>query len=703
MWSSGKRASFIVVACTAAAVAARQAPSELPRFRVAVDIVSIDAVVTDRTGEVVRGLTAADFEVFQDGKRQKVTFAQFVPVITVAAPAARAAGSITVPEPAATVAPPVPAPSLTREQVGRTIVLVVDDLGLSVEGMNNTRRALRGFVDTGLLPTDLVAIVRTGESRGMLRSLTNDREALHAAIDALRYNILSRKGVSPSGDVVQVGPGTPAVDEVSGLQGSVSTAGTLAALNLVVQAAHDLPGRKTVIFASEGFQLAVGTDATTIPDVDVRVRSGVERVVDQATRSGVVIYAIDCQALQPGGMRAADDIHWIDTKQDPDAMAATVRAAAAARHRAGRDAREGLAYLAEQTGGFAVVNTNDLAGALSRISNDVRDYYVIAYEPDQNTFAPKGKPPRLHKIAVNVRRDGVRVRTRKEFIGVSDPERPSGPPTPAQQLVRAAISPFSSTSIALHATNLPGYSPGRGMFVRTVLHLDARALAFSIDASGARTATADLVGLVFNSDGAQVHNITTGFDVTLENAAAEQAIENGLVYTTRVPIEKPGGYQLRYAVRDRRSGAIGSVGGFVNVPDVTGGAFALSGLVLHAGERTAASESIDSDRFSVRAADALRVYAPGTQLSYSYEIYNAGTAVRAVTSLWRGTDRLTSLPPDTRVPPADGGPFATAGGLKLADDLPAGTYVLQIAATSDDPKHAKRTRGALQRLSFDVK
>ncbi|HYT75306.1 MAG TPA: VWA domain-containing protein, partial [Vicinamibacterales bacterium] len=503
-------------------------------------------------------------------------------------------------------------------------------------------------------------------------------------------------------DVVQVGLRAPEFDEVSGLQRSVSTAGSLAALNLVVQAARDVPGRKTVIFASEGFQLTVGTDATTIPDVDPRVRYSLDRVVDQATRSGVVIYAIDGQALQPAGLRASDDIHLIDTQQNPDAMAGVLRRLTADRQRANRDAQESLGYLAEQTGGFAVVNTNDLASGLSRISNDVRDYYVIGYEPDHNTFALEGKPPRLHKIAVNVRRAGVRVRTRTEFIGVSDPERPSGPPTPAQQLVRAAISPFSAATIALHATNLPGYAPGRGMFVRTVLHLDAQALAFSTDVSGTRTASADLVGLVFNSDGAQVDTISTGFDVTLENAAAEQAIKNGLVYTARVPIEKPGGYQLRYAVRDRRSGAIGAVGGFVNVPDVTGGALALSGLVLRAGERTAASESIDSDRFSVRPADALRVYAPGTQLWYSYEIYNAGTAVQAVTSLWQGTDRLTSLPPDTLVPPADGGPLGTAGGLKLANDLPAGTYVLQIAATSD-PKRGGKFRAAVQRISFDVR
>ncbi len=88
----------------------------------------------------------------------------------------------------------------------------------------------------------------------------------------------------------------------------------------------------------------------------------------------------------------------------------------------------------------------------------------------------------------------------------------------------------------------------------------AQALAFSTDASGTRTASADLVGLVFNSDGAQVDTISTGFDITLEKAAAEQAMKNGLVYIARVPIKRPGGYQLRFAVRDRRSRSARSAG-----------------------------------------------------------------------------------------------------------------------------------------------
>jgi hypothetical protein len=350
-----------------------------------------------------------------------------------------------------------------------------------------------------------------------------------------------------------------------------------------------------------------------------------------------------------------------------------------------------------------VVNTNDLAEGRGRISSDVRDYYVIGYEPDPDTFAPERRLARRHAITVKVKRTGVRVRARKAFIGVSDAERPSAPQTPPEALVRAAMSPFGAATLGLHATNLPGYSRERGMFVRTVLHLDAHALTFTADAAGTRTATVDLAGLVFDSDGAKVHSISTGFNVTLEDRAAEQAIRDGLVYTARVPIARPGGYNLRFAVRDRHSGAIGAVGGFALVPDVTGGAFALSGLLLQADRRTAPSELLDSDRFSVPPADALRVYKPGTPLSYWYEIYNAHAAVTVAATLWRGEDSLASLPPDTLVPLPDGRPLSARGRLRLADDLPAGTYVLQIAATSDDPKHAKRARATVQRLSFDIK
>jgi len=252
---------IIVTACVA--VARGQGPQEPPRFRVAVDVVSIDAVITDRHGAVVRDLTASDFEVFQDGKRQKVISAQFVPV---AAPGT----SITARSPQAPAGsdtPPAPATPVTRAQVQRTIVVVVDDLGLSFEAMNNVRQALHKFVDTSLLPTDLTAIMRTGEARSLVQPLTNDRGALHTAISALRYNAQSRKGVSGLPDIIQVGGTPPEFNEVGAARQLASTMGALAALTLVVQSARDLPGRRAVIFASEGFPLGL-PDALPIPPGD---------------------------------------------------------------------------------------------------------------------------------------------------------------------------------------------------------------------------------------------------------------------------------------------------------------------------------------------------------------------------------------------------------------------------------------------------
>jgi VWFA-related protein len=143
-----------------------------------------------------------------------------------------------------------------------------------------------------------------------------------------------------------------------------------------------------VIFAYEGLQLGFGTAPTAFPEQDPRVRDALGQVVDQAARAGVVIYAIDCVGLETGGLRASDDIHYVPN------MTEAVRHFAGARLSTIRGAQESLAYLAEQTGGFAVVNTNDFAAALRRISADVRDYYVIGYEPDPDTFAPDGRRPR---------------------------------------------------------------------------------------------------------------------------------------------------------------------------------------------------------------------------------------------------------------------------------------------------------------------
>src|SRR5581483_7042064 len=152
--------------------------------RINVNLVQVDAVVTDSKGHPVKGLTPDDFEVFQDGQPQKITNFSYVEEgVKVPSISATRNNEPSVPP------PPVP---LKKEQVRRSIVLVVDDLGLSLENMARVRAALKKFVDHEMQPGDLVAIVRTGAGVGALQQFTSDKRLLYAAMDRIKFSFLAR-------------------------------------------------------------------------------------------------------------------------------------------------------------------------------------------------------------------------------------------------------------------------------------------------------------------------------------------------------------------------------------------------------------------------------------------------------------------------------------------------------------------------------
>jgi VWFA-related protein len=687
---------------------------QTPRFRVAVDAVRIDAVVTDKDGNIVRDLTAADFELFQDGRKQPVTFAQFVPILTAAAPAPAAPRDEKLKSTAIAAAPPLlSGGAVRREHIQRTIALVVDDLGLSVESLHYVKRSLHDFIDRSLQPGDLVALVRTGGSLDGLQPFTTDARVLHAAVEALNWTAFSRSGVEAFEAINQ----WKTLDshatfdpedftELNRFRRTVQSAGTLGALNLVIRGARPLPGRKAVLFISEGFEVLekYAGDMTSQPG---RVRAALDRAIDQAVRAGVVVYSIDARGLQTGRLLGSDNLKVPSMGADPNGNASTMESSVAQRtaERAAmlRDTQEGMAYLAEQTGGFAVLNTNDLGAGLARAAQDVRDYYVIGYVPEAHTFAGKDKTPEYHRIDVRVKRPGLKVRTRKEFFGVSDEDASAEPPSAAQALVNAAISPFTATDIAIRATLLPGFSPDRGLFVRVLLHIDASALTFAKNADGKSTAAADVLGMVFDRDGTEVAHLTTAFEAALTNEGARDALREGLAYTLRIPIPRAGAYQVRFAVRDRQSGTFGTAGEFLDLPDVPHGAFAVSGIVLRANGDVSPSAA-DVDRMMISPSQAVRVYRPGTQLTYACDIYNAVRPVQLTLSVWRGTQKVLSATPDTLTPPPGPRPWFSAGGaFKLGDALAPGRYILQIAAQTTDPDKKGAVTRATQVMDFDVK
>ena len=697
------RLAPIVVSLLATATLIRGAqdpPSEPPRFRVGVDAVRMDVVVTDKDGRLVTDLTADDFEVRQDGKLQQVTLARYVPVAVQPPTTLVSKGLAT-----SATAPIVAGARLESHAVQRTIVLVVDDLGIAWENMEPTRRALRQFVAEQVQPGDLVALVKTSVNAGVSQQLTTDRRLLNAAIEQVRWNGFSRREVASfpalnaTVPLSAGGPGPsgfrdPAnLGRLDNLREAMSAAGTLGMLRMTLHGVRDLPGRKAVVLISEGFELFErDPDGTYQPSVLPRER--LNSVADLAMRMGVVVYTLDPRGLMTAGLTAADNTALMSTSDLP--------ATAIERRRMLLETQESLRFLAEQTGGRTVLNNNDLVLGLKTIGDDLRGYYVLGYVPPDDTFAAPGKTPRFHSVSVDVKRPGLRVRTRKGFLGVADPERQPPPDSPQQALRDAAMSPFSVSDIPVRATLLAGYDQKGAASVRALLYIDQAALTFTPDDTGRHAAKVDVFGMVFDEWGAPTSGQTAQFTVLLDRDTNRATLDAGVVYTVVVPVPKPGGYQARFAVRDATSGALGAAGEFVDLPDVKKGQLAISGVVL-AEERPGVAATGDANAAAGRVSSpALRVFDAGARLVFSYEVYNATAPVDVRIVVWRDGRPLFTAPPSTIVPPVRKQPTKVGGGIKLGEQMPPGNYVFQVTATTGASGRGK-PKSATRWTSFEIR
>ena len=389
---------LLTVAVLSAALAAHAspgaqqppAPADLPDeplvqgpvFRLGVSLVQIDAVVTDRKGRHVTTLGPDDFEVRQDGRPQRIVAVSYV----------RADDGWQD----TSGLPPVASAPRSLHEAARTIALVVDDLRMSFESVYHTRRALQQFVDRELLADDLVALVTTSAAPGTSVRFTYSRPQLRAAVSRLRFSLHGFPTTSVF-DAVSAPDAWPFSDPFA-LHRERTTAE--AVLQRIEEIATLLPaegGRKAIVLVSEGFP--VFGHAWSLDTVN----SAMRRLVDRANRAGVVIYAVDPRGLVNTGPSAADAV-----------SPSGARALASRRDAVLRETQDGLRYIAGGTGGFAVINSNDIRRALRRIVDDQAGYYLIGYEPEAGTFGPDSARD-FRRVKVRLTRKGLKIRARTGF------------------------------------------------------------------------------------------------------------------------------------------------------------------------------------------------------------------------------------------------------------------------------------------------
>ena len=448
----------------------------------------------------------------------------------------------------------------------------------------------------------------------------------------------------------------------------------------------ELPGRKSVILFSDGFRL-FETDENG-NQIGGEVLDFLQQLVDLANRSSVVFYTVDARGLQYTGFTAADNIS--DTS--PDAM----NALSQDRRDQLFDTQEGLSYLAQETGGLAIKNNNDLSGGVRRILND-QSYYLIAYEPDSDTFDPAKR--KFNKLAVKVLRKDTLWRYRSGFFNTPDrAEKPVSTLSPVAQIETALVSPFAVSGINMRLNALFGNDEKTGSFVRSLIHIDANDLKFTNEKDGRKKAVIEVLAMSFGDNGQIVDRLANNYTLIMKPDAYSKAITDGVLYQFAFPVKKPGAYQYRVAIRDATGGKVGSASQFIEVPDLKKNKLTVSSIVL---ENLTVKSNALSDT-------ALRRIKRGSLLSYNYFVYNAKLNASKQPQL---QVRIRVFQDGKLILEGQQKPFAlrgqtdmrhlkSRGALAIGDKFPLGDYVLQIIVIDELAKAKQQI--ATQFVQFEI-
>ena len=388
---------------------------ESPTFKLQVDYVEVDAVVTDQQGRFVRDLKKEDFQVFEDRKAQTISAFTLVDI-----PIERSERPLFAAQP---IEPDVR--TNARPFDGRIYIVVLDDLHVQFRCIRSmVRRVMRKFIQEKLGANDLMAVIHVGRAgRENSQEFTSSKRLLLAAVDKFLG-----KAERPA--------------TVEAYEQYLATVGIAGRRHLRSDGAEARLRRAQHARGAAGDRRLVRQRPRT-QEVDpvrqrrdrLRHRGHVQqagRVDDHRpdARSHPLGDQVERQHLRDRSARADRHGRHRDRaefragrrrdRRRPERPRRVDRAAVQSLGQRGlqnelRLQHNSLRTLAEETGGFAVINTNSFDTTFSRIVEDNSSYYVLAYYPPN----PK-RDGKFHNIQVRVNRPGA---DRARAPGLREPDR----------------------------------------------------------------------------------------------------------------------------------------------------------------------------------------------------------------------------------------------------------------------------------------
>jgi len=448
---------------------AAQSPvrSSEPNFRVSVNLVQVDVVVTGAKGNHVTDLRPDDFEIFESGKRQNIAFFSRI-------------GPPSSQPPSTYSNKPPTAKELQNQDIHRSIVLMIDDAAAHSEPeVLSVVAAGKQFINDQMQPSDLVAVTASRGEMGIYQQFTNDKRQVIAALDRVAH----RPGygmweVDPP-DVFdeKTGSFVPmplAVGEPQYGYRAAPPPNPVGRLVWAIQSLQNAPGRKAIVLFTNGF-------------------GAPPNAVELANRAGVVIYVID-----PSGMPLS-----LDTYPTPDGKF-DLRVAS-------RIVTGNAPYrlLAKQTGGLWIKSApgTSLIEDLGKALNDMNEYYLLGYQTQRSEAELARGSSVRHDVVVRVKDSRLSVRTRNGYPSTGN-EAKATPRTTAELLQQALFSARNAGSIALRVESLySASSPDpktklRSPVLGVIVTASGPDLTFAATPEGLSKLECDVLVAVFQEDGA---------------------------------------------------------------------------------------------------------------------------------------------------------------------------------------------------------
>jgi VWFA-related protein len=385
-----------------AALTGVSAQEQKPTFTTGVTLVTTDVIVRDAKGQFVADLDLKDFTVLEDGQSQELV--SFVLVhggrtFNVAAPPAQVQQEGIV----------LPNRRPAADEAGRVLLIFVDDAHLEALNTHHLRAFLKKVTSTLVHQGDLVSLITTGTS-SVAVPLTYDRSMVDAAIEKVTGNGLTFLDLTQLSE----GPSGPANLRQRAANAFATAYETINGLERVKNK------RKAVIWVSQGYDFNPfegarrGTDRVFGGRYGSPTREMIRDEENPFFRSANVFADTDLQAQLQEITHAANRANATLFTVDPRGLVGTTDAG----QQIDQDewtthiqkTQGSMRTLAENTGGFAVLNANDFGPALTRIDAETSDYYVLGFYSSN-----KDNSKRVRELEVKVNRPDVKVASRRFY------------------------------------------------------------------------------------------------------------------------------------------------------------------------------------------------------------------------------------------------------------------------------------------------